>query len=142
MNIKVIVSAALGGLLGPRSHAAERALINPAIGENRVVVYRGSLPPEKADKDLVTLRFGGVSDGGGQFVCTWDEQSDDDGNTLQRAAEARLSAAYSHEPSGWCTGVQGGGEFCPGKSVTVDFLRAEPVGKAELMKNLASAIGM
>ncbi|KAF4668797.1 hypothetical protein FOL46_001814 [Perkinsus olseni] len=132
MNIKVIVSAALGGLLGPRSHAAERALINPAIGENRVVVYRGSLPPEKADKDLVTLRLGGASDAGGQFVCTWDEQSDDDGNTLQRAAEARLSAAYSHELSGWCTGMQGGGEFCPGKSVTVDFLRAEPVGKAEL----------
>ncbi|KAF4748970.1 hypothetical protein FOZ62_000424, partial [Perkinsus olseni] len=74
------------------------------------------------------------SDAGGQFVCTWDEQSDDDGNTLQRAAEARLSAAYSHEPSGWCTGMQGGGEFCPGKSVTVDFLRAEPVGKAELMR--------
>ncbi|KAF4735855.1 hypothetical protein FOZ62_022115, partial [Perkinsus olseni] len=60
---------------------------------------------------------------------------DDDGNTLQRAAEARLSAAYSHEPSGWCTGMHGGGEFCPGKSVTVDFLRAEPVGKAELMSD-------
>ncbi|KAF4677521.1 hypothetical protein FOL47_000909 [Perkinsus chesapeaki] len=135
MNIIAILPAALAGSFAPRTYTdADRCLLNPAIGENRVVLYGGSLPADSGD-DLVTIRFGGESEDSAPFVCSRTEDFDSSGGALQRAASARLAAAYSQQALGWCTGMKGGGEFCPGKSVTVDFLRAEPVGKPVLYKN-------